>query len=150
MMLDDAAAVLAAAVEGDYFIYTAETQKRTVTRVIIHGSVGHIRNKAFMYFADLEDVVRHEGLRTIGIRTFFYCYSLLCIIISSSVTSIIDDAFGSCTSLVEVVLHDGLQTIGNRTFSNCSSLISINIPSSVTSLKNHAFSGCHPILCNIH
>ena len=92
---------------------------RTVTGIIVPGSVKSIGNGVFGNCGSLRQIVLQEGITAISYEAFYACRSLTNIRIPESVTSIGKYAFNRCVSLKE-----------------------INIPGSVTSIGVSAFNGC--------
>ena len=86
-----------------------------------------------------------EGVKVIGDRAFWDCYSITNINISNSVKSIGDYAFTGCIHLASVNISNSVTKIGNYAFGTCNALTYINIPNSVNSIGRGVFSGCNSI-----
>ena len=82
-----------------------------------------------------------EGVKVIGDRAFWDCYSITNINISNSVKSIGDYAFTGCIHLASVNISNSVTKIGNYAFGYCNALTYINIPNSVNSIGRGVFSG---------
>ena len=67
-----------------------------------------------------------EGVKVIGDRAFWDCYSITNINISNSVKSIGDYAFTGCIHLASVNISNSVTKIGNYAFGYC-----INLPSHI-------------------
>lgn len=79
---------------------------RTITSVVIPGSVITIGENAFKGCANLESVIIGEGTTTIGRRAFYSCDSLTSIVIPASITSIDDYAFMHAEKILSVFYGD--------------------------------------------
>ena len=86
-----------------------------------------------------------EGVKVIGDRAFWDCYSITNINISNSVKSIGDYAFNKCIHLASVNISNSVTKIGNYAFDYCNALTYINIPNSVTSIGRGVFYNCNSI-----
>jgi len=110
---------------------------------------------SFKKAEDLEDIVFHDGMLTIGEeQTFACCTSLKKIILPSSIATIPERAFFGCSSLKEIVLpNSDNYSIKDLVFQNCSSLKSIH--SSVNKIDNieideKAFDGFDIVNCTLY
>ena len=83
-----------------------------------------------------------EGVKVIGDRAFWDCYSITNINISNSVKSIGDYAFTGCIHLASVNISNSVTKIGNYAFGYCNALTYINIPNSVNSIGRGVFYSC--------
>lgn len=131
--------------------------------VVMGGGVRDIRDEAFRYCINLDDVDL-DGVRTIGFETFRDCRSFKTIDIPDSVTclgggafyicrsatslelgdsvdAVPERAFGYCSSLESVELM-GMKTIGASAFISCTSLRSATLDPGTESIGDSAFSGC--------
>ena len=86
-----------------------------------------------------------EGVKVIGDRAFWDCYSITNINISNSVKSIGDYAFTGCIHLASVNISNSVTKIGNYAFGYCNALTYINIPNSVNSIGRGVFNDCNSI-----
>ena len=91
---------------------------------------------------DIINVVIGDGVTSIGVKAFDFCFSLANIEIPDSVTSIGYDAFRDCSSLRSIEIPDSVTFIGDCAFYNCESLTNIKIPDSVTTIRESAFFSC--------
>ncbi|MBY0244434.1 MAG: leucine-rich repeat protein [Sphingobacteriaceae bacterium] len=91
----------------------------------------------------INKVTLSEGLKTIGIKSFYLCKALTTITIPNSVNSIGDQAFYNCTALATITIPASVNSIGANTFYSCTALKTITIPASVNSIGNFAFYGCN-------
>ena len=117
----------------------------SLASVVISDSVTSIGRGAFSGCTSLASVEIPDSVTSIGDGAFFHCNSLLSIEIPDGVTSIGDKAFSGCTSLTSVVIGDSVTSIGICAFSDCTSLASVEIPNSVTSIGYGAFRGCESL-----
>ena len=76
----------------------------------------------------LQTVVLHEGLESIGYRTFSYCTSLKNITLPNSLMYIDGYAFSN-TGITSITLGEGLQDIGSDIFWKCQSLLTVRVNS---------------------
>ena len=83
------------------------------------------------------------ALTSIKDRAFMYYTKLTNVIISDNITSIGYNAFRSCTGLTSITIPDSVTSIGQEAFYGCSGLTSITIPDSVTSIGDYAFCDCN-------
>ena len=132
--------------------------------VALPSTLKTIANNAFMYCANLEEIVIPDNVEILGNSAFEQCSSLNKITLSASLKEIPNDAFRqtsvksliipdgikkignrafySCKELVEVFMPETLQEIGNSSFNLCTSIAVINIPEGVTRIYQSAFAGC--------
>ena len=101
----------------------------------IPGSVTEIASAAF-YGANVNNLILHDGLETIG-NNAFYNSKLTDIILPSTVTSVGICAFFFVPANY-LELNEGLETVGDEAFFGCTAPDLI-IPSTVTSIGNRAF-----------
>ena len=117
---------------------------RDITHVTIPNTIMEIRDKAFDWCVDLEDVDfqgSESSLVSIG-NYAFECCGLTSITIPEGVVSIGSYAFSSNEGLVSITLPDSLCSIGEYCFRWCD-LHSIVIPPLVTSLDENTFMSNH-------
>ena len=94
---------------------------------------------------DIEEVIIHEGVETIGIKAFYNCKNLKKVTFPSTLISIDEYAFANC-SLDSIEFNDNLESIGYCAFENNSSFKTLVIPQSVTSMDGYAFANCSRLL----
>ncbi|MDE6006241.1 MAG: leucine-rich repeat domain-containing protein, partial [Muribaculaceae bacterium] len=112
----------------------------SIKRIDIPSSVTVLSNKAFAELKNVEEIILHESLSSIGKGVFYHSSLPKSIEIPSSVKIIGDEAFSGIKNVDEVILHEGLDSIGNDAFGG-SSIKKINIPSTVTKLGKYILSG---------
>ncbi|KAL7537350.1 hypothetical protein ACHAXR_007756 [Thalassiosira sp. AJA248-18] len=112
------------------------------TKVVFDSTVTEIEEEVFRGCRNLREVVLNEGLRKIGIRSFWNCRSLRIIKLPSTVTVVGHAAFWDCIDLRDLVLNEGLRKIGEGAFRGCRHMEIIRLPSTVTEIGNRAFSDC--------
>ena len=69
-----------------------------------------------------------DGIRIIGMYSFYDCDNIMSVTIPDSVTSIESDAFSHCNNLSSVTIPDSVTSIGNNAFDWCSDILVINVP----------------------
>ena len=114
-----------------------------ILSIEIPSTVKVIHKNAFFMCEDLQSVLLHAGLETIGECAFQHCKSLSEIIIPGTVKEIGNLAFHFCKSLRKAVLNDGIEIIGNNAFDTCESLSEITIPGTVKEIGKDAFKDCN-------
>ncbi len=90
-----------------------------VTTYIIGDNITNIKNEAFQYCENLEEIQFMGNIITIG-----------------------NNAFDGCKSLKKINIPDGVKNIGNQAFYNCRQLTDITVPNSVEMIGVSAFAGC--------
>lgn len=87
-----------------------------------------------------------EGVKTINIYTFTYCYSLKSIVLPRGVTKLGSYALNNCKALKSIVLPRSVTDISStNTFDYSYLLTSIVIPPSVTSIGNGNLGYCYSL-----
>ncbi len=77
------------------------------------------------------EVILPNGLVTIGLNAFNYCWALENVILPNSVVTIGDSAFAYCYALESVILPEGLEAIWDYAFNDCNNLEELVIPTTV-------------------
>jgi len=126
-----------------WYIFTGgddEVIPPDVTRVRIDESLTVIRAHAFYYHRNIEEVVCHDGVKTVEEYAFYSCHSLRRVIMPG--VKVVEGrcAFMSCEALTYVECGK-LEIIGECAFYGCESLRSINLPSARI-VEECAFSWC--------
>ncbi|KAK1738544.1 leucine-rich repeat domain-containing protein [Skeletonema marinoi] len=126
----------------DIFVYRGGRAPQHVTHVRIDKSVEVIEENAFR---DCKHLVQetHDGIRLVGVRSFYKCNSLRRINLKH-VVEIGEYAFYQCVSLESVEFGDNLETIGQCAFYGCRSLQHLNLPSIIT-IGRGAFYKCNAL-----
>ena len=122
-----------------------QVYQNTIQKVEIGGGVTSIGIFTFFRCYSLSLITIPNSVTSIGINAFQNCYSLSSITIPNSVTSIGSSAFYYCYSLSSITMPNGVTSIGSNAFRFCYSLSSITIPNSVTSIDNNAFNSCYSL-----
>ena len=121
-------------------VYSPNTRLQSIT---IPEGVTTIGLRAFRYCYDLTEVNLPESLTTIEERAFIYC-SFKSIDIPDAVTFIGAQAFDS-TSLTSVVIPDNVTVLGRMAFGYCDNLESITFGKSVTEIGDQVCEGCEKL-----
>ena len=133
-----------------------------ITSVIVEEGITHIGYGAFSGCHNLENVLLHEGLISIGGHSFaatairdltipasvnsigvgaFVDSRLEKVLLSSSIELIDDAAFSGCFKLTEIVFPNTLKEIGERAFQHCYELNNITFEGSAPAIERYAFMG---------
>lgn len=83
-----------------------------------------------------------KSVKTIGLRSFEGCNSLLTANMVNGLESIGDLAFDNCYGMTAITIPNTVRTIGENAFDGCSSATSLTIGQSVESIGKEAFKGC--------
>lgn len=100
-----------------------------------------IKTNAFKRCLNIESIVIHNGITSIGESAFYDCSNLTSVTIPNSVTSIGKYAFSRC-NLRSITIPAGVTTIEEGTFYNCKYLSNITIPNNVISIGKYTFYSC--------
>ena len=113
-----------------------------VKSIVVEEGITEIGTCLFYGMNNAESVTLPSTLTSIGLRTFFWCFSLKCIKVPDGVTSIGDSAFLDCRSLEELILPESLAEVGTGAFGKCSALKSVKIPAGIITLSRAMFAYC--------
>ena len=83
-----------------------------------------------------------NGLETIGCLAFDNCYGMTAITIPNTVKTIEDNAFDGCSAATSLTIGQSVESIGEGAFKGCVRLTGITIPESVTAIGASAFYNC--------
>ena len=135
---------------------------RSLTAVVVPGSVKRIEEGAFFSCTALDRVTVPEEITDIGDMAFSDCRSLTNaqgfvivndmlfgyygkdeeVTVPSNVTRLSSHAFCRKYDLMHITLPQGVTNIGKNAFAECESLKSVTIPSSVVCMGERAFYQC--------
>lgn len=82
----------------------------------VPGSVKEIYAEAFSYSKNLENVIMHNGITTIGEEAFYDCRNLKSVTIPKRVTTVEEDTFCGCMNLESVIIPRSVTTIKSFAF----------------------------------
>jgi len=91
---------------------------------------------------DIQKVVIHEGVTSIGDCAIYCCFNLTEVSIPSTLTTIGMMGLAGCPAMGNVNLPEGLTSIGAGAFVECQSITELVIPGTVTEIGYGAFIGC--------
>ena len=117
-------------------IYQELTNVEIPATITVNGVEYHVKtigNAAFQDCRNLQSVVLHEGLETIG-NFAFQSSSVNEINLPSTLKKIGESAFRYCGALETVVIPEGVETVGNLAFYCMGNLTRIELPASLKSL----------------
>lgn len=117
-------------------IYQELTNVEIPATITVNGVEYHVKtigNAAFQDCRNLQSVVLHEGLETIG-NFAFQSSSVSEINLPSTLKKIGESAFQNCWNVETIVVPDGVETVGNMAFYCMGSLTRIELPASLKSL----------------
>lgn len=124
---------------GDYALNSC----RSVTSVVIPGSVVKIGDGAFQGCLGMTSVSLPESITVIGSGAFYCCYGLISVTLPKSLTKIGIRAFYYCKALTSVVIPGSVTEIGEGAFSDCENLIEILVDD-----NNQCYSSIDGVLFN--
>lgn len=76
----------------------------------------------FSNVADIKMLTINEGVTSISLNAFGFCYNLTSVTIPNTVKSIGDNAFTFCSSLTSITIPNSVTKIGDNAFAFCSKL----------------------------
>jgi len=82
-----------------------------------------------------------EGIKTIGLKAFYYCTHITSINFPKSLKIIEDCAFWGCKNIKEIILEEGVTDIGVWSFKSCENLDTFKIPKALVNIGYEAFEG---------
>ncbi|CAJ1926554.1 unnamed protein product [Cylindrotheca closterium] len=140
------------------FVYESEDQvipetiKQTMTKLIVRGPhVNTIGQEAFSGCEKLKEIDFTEAtaLKTIGVRAFAYCPSLLAFKCPSHVKTIGLYAFVGCQNLkkIDSTESTALEKIGFSAFFSCPSLEKVYLAPNVTVVEKDVLKECPNLKC---
>lgn len=130
--------------DGSIYIYSYKGEEKEI--VVFPNEIDNKRvsRVGFGTKFGVKKVYIPEGVDSICINGFNYCYDLETISIPESVTEIDYCAF-SGLKITEIKLPSKLEKISIGVFKNCKMLKEIEIPDEVTVIERTAFSGCESL-----
>lgn len=143
----------------DYAFFSSE-----VTEVEISKNVKTIGNSAFQNCTKLEritfatgaqlesmgsdvfsdcpkltEIALPEGLKRMGVRTFWLNESLRQVTLPTTLDTLPKYCFQSCTALRKMRLPEGLKVISENAFAGCENITSLTLPTTLDSIATKAF-----------
>ena len=89
--------------------------------------------------SNVYEIIWKASAETVKNEAFYYCYQLENVILGDSVKEISNRAFCDCISLKTLTLSGQLEQIGTEAFMFCKSLSEVIIPGSMNDVGAHAF-----------
>lgn len=83
-----------------------------------------------------------EGIKIIGMQSFFNCNNLQSVQLPNSLQKIDMHAFGYCKSLRDLEIPDNVKIIESNAFANNTSLVHVQLGSGLTEIGQYAFGSC--------
>lgn len=129
-------------------VNSAFTNCSKLTSVIIPGTVTSIEQGAFTNCTGLKKVIIGDPAATPSLpvslaeNAFYLCSELDSVLFHSPLASIGEGCFKKCAKLTGVILPATITSIAKQAFYGCGSLTEITIPHSVTELGSGAFNAC--------
>ena len=113
-----------------------------LTKIDFYGSI--IPKNAFASMKNLETVVIHNNVETIGASAFYNCTNLKQIEFKGTCNEIGASAFRNCSALTEFTIPAGVTTIGDTAFDGCSRMqtLWVSPASNLQSVGLNLFKGC--------
>lgn len=129
--------------------------KKASKRFCIDKNTKSLHSCAFKESEELEEIVLHDGISSLGDeQTFAYCISLKNIKLPSSINKIPIHAFGGCSSLQDIVLPNSENySIEKEVFVYCNSLKSVHSPTKKIEnivIDENAFDGFDIDACTLY
>ena len=121
--------------ENNIYIYPEISIKNQTYRVV------SIADSAFNG-KDFLSAYIPEGIRTIGIKAFYECDSIVTISLPSTTTDLKNFSFSNMKRLKSVKFSPEMKTLGRSAFVDCVSLVSLYIPEGVERIQLDAFARC--------
>lgn len=112
------------------------------SRVTVEEGTVRIRDYAFKFCYELEEVILPDTVTEIGVYAFEENHALAVPDFPAGLTKIGNYAFKGCRSFTELSLPEGLESIGESAFTGCTSLNRVIIPAGTVSVGRYAFEDC--------
>lgn len=108
--------------------------------VTLHEGIVTLGNRTFSGCKGLESICLPNTLKTLEDEVFAYS-GLVSVVLPESVTSIGKKAFCSCCSLKEAILPKNA-SLGWEAFRHCESLERVTLPETLSQIESYTFEGC--------
>ncbi len=112
---------------------------KSITSVVIPGTISEISTQAFYYCTSLNSVTIAEGCEVINTKAFYGCTSLNSVTIAESCEVINSYAFYGCSALTKIVIPASVKRIEEQAFANCSTLAEVTLNEGLTYIGDYAF-----------
>ncbi len=112
-----------------------------INSVVIHDGITTIGDYAFSQVRELTNVTLPDTLVSIGCYAFSAC-GIKSVTLPDGFKTIGEWAFNSCDKLTTVILPGGIEYIGTYAFGACEALTEISLPDSITYIDNYTFDMC--------
>lgn len=112
---------------------------RSLTSVIIPGSVTVVEDNVFADCFKLDNVTFLEGAMTVGDRMFEHCSVLKSIVLPTSISNIGNRAFADCYELPSITIPRSVNTVGQGSFQGCFQLVSVTFAEGMKHIPDEMF-----------
>ena len=121
-------------------------QGQEVKDLVIPGEAGRVSDLAFMFCDGVERLTVQEGVTSLGMYSFWECFSLVHVELPSTLISIEEEAFSECYKLQQVVFKEGLKRIDDYAFYFTRMQEAI-LPSTLERIGYASFAYCDSLKC---
>ena len=118
--------------------------KNDINSVIIHEGVETIGDNAFCEMV-LSDIILPSTINKIGVYAFWRCTNLRNVTLPNKITQIGQYAFDE-SGIEKIDIPKSMQNLEGRVFGFCRNLVDVFIPEGLISIGSGAFCGCSSII----
>ena len=125
-----------------WWLYTFESSKQYIYKIVVEEGVTHIGVGAFDRCWAAETIDFPRDIPSIGTHAFAYCESMTEFRFPDGMTAIPESLLFGCAALKTLDIPNTVTRIGASAFGYCSGLSELEIPASVTAIGEGAFQDC--------